>query len=297
MSRRRTLVSVDLDGIGCYHAIHGLPPPSPGEAGMVLERCLPRFLALFDELDVRATFFVIGHELEASPQGAAVLRAALAAGHELGNHSHAHAYDLSRWSAHAQLEDLARCDAALRAIGADPIGFRAPGYSHDARLLASVDALGYRYDTSALPSPTYYLAKLGAMALHALAGRRSHSLARGAGSFLGPREDHDIAGTALRELPISAMGPLRLPLVGTFLLAGPRWPRQTLREASLASARVHLELHGLDLADERDDALSPTLRRVQPELRTPLAIRRERLASWLRARGGAVALRDAIERV
>lgn len=294
MSPRRTLVSVDLDGIGCYHAIHGLPAPASSQAGIVLERCLPRFLALFDELGVRATFFVIGHELEDSPRGVAVLREAVAAGHELGNHSHAHAYDLSRWSAAAQRDDLARCDAALRELGAAPLGFRAPGYSHDAQLLASVDALGYRYDSSALPSPTYYLAKLGAMALHALAGRRSHSLVRGAGSFLGPREDHDVAGTGLRELPISAMGPLRLPLVGTFLLAGPAWPRRALHRASLARDRVHLELHGIDLADERDDGITPALLRVQPELRTPLSIRRERLAQWLRERGDATPLRDAL---
>ena len=58
-----TLVSVDLDDVGCYHAIHGLPPPSQQQLGNVLERCLPRFLELFGQLNVLATFFVIGRDL------------------------------------------------------------------------------------------------------------------------------------------------------------------------------------------------------------------------------------------
>ena len=105
MSERSTIVSVDLDDLACYHAIHGLAAPDPSHAGVVLERCLPRFLALFDELGVRATFFVVGRDLQrdlaAGGRGAALLRQALAAGHELGNHSFAHAYDLVRWAPEA----------------------------------------------------------------------------------------------------------------------------------------------------------------------------------------------------
>ncbi|MBX7078474.1 MAG: polysaccharide deacetylase family protein [Nannocystaceae bacterium] len=289
----RTLVSVDLDGIGCYHAIHGLPPPPPHSRGVVLQRCLPRFLALFEALDVRATFFVIGSDVEHDTAGAAMLRRALAGGHELGNHSHAHAYDLVRWSAQAQASDLARCDALLRELGAQPQGFRAPGYVHDTQLLRAAASLGYRYDSSALPSPSYWLTKVAVVALHAAAGRRSQSLVRGLGAFLGPREDHQRDDVALRELPISAMGPLRLPLVGTFLLAGPAWSRAMVRAAGLREPRAHLELHGIDLADERDDGLHPALVRLQPELRTPLAQRTERLASFLRARGPCTRLCDA----
>ena len=51
--------------------------PSQQQLGIVLERCLPRFLDLFSELSVRATFFVIGRDLErdlkAEGRGAALL--------------------------------------------------------------------------------------------------------------------------------------------------------------------------------------------------------------------------------
>ncbi|MBC8071645.1 MAG: polysaccharide deacetylase family protein, partial [Deltaproteobacteria bacterium] len=222
----QTLVSVDLDGIGCYHAIHGLAAADPATRAVVLRRALPRFLELFERVRVPATFFVIGSdlvgELDEAGVGAQLLRRALAEGHELGNHSHAHAYDLVRWRSELQRADLIGCDQALRSLGAEPVGFRAPGYTHDARLLATVDELGYRYDSSALPSPAYYAAKLGAIAWHRLRGRRSSSLVGGARSFLGSRAPHAIAGTSLWELPISTVGAARWPLVGTFLLAGPR---------------------------------------------------------------------------
>src|SRR5688572_8214892 len=177
MSDQSTIVSVDLDDVGCYHAIHGLPPPSPEAAGAVLEKCLPRFLELLAPLGARATFFVIGRDLQrdlqAGGRGAAALKQALAAGHELANHSFAHAYDLVTWAPAAIYEDLRRCDTLLRGLGARPAGFRAPGYTHDAALLQQVGALGYRYDSSLLPSPSYYLGKLAAMGWMAARGRRS----------------------------------------------------------------------------------------------------------------------------
>ena len=107
-----TIVSLDLDDLACYHAIHGLEPPAPELAGVVLERWLPRFLDVFVELEIRATIFVIGRELQrdlaAGGAGAAVLERALAEGHELANHSHAHAYDLHTWSAPEIATDLAQ---------------------------------------------------------------------------------------------------------------------------------------------------------------------------------------------
>lgn len=293
-------VSVDLDGLGCYHAIHGLPPPDPAAADVALRRWVPRFLELFAELGVRATFFVIGadlrRELDADGPGAEVLREALRRGHELANHSHAHAYDMVRSDDAALRDDLQRCDAALRELGEQPVGFRAPGYTHDARMLAAVAATGHLYDSSALPSWSYYAAKVAAIAWHRVHGRRSQSMLRGASSFLGPRRPHVHGGSGLVELPITVCGPLRLPLVGTFLLAGPAWVRGALGRAA-GRAGAHLELHSIDLGDAADPGVSPVLARMQPELRTPLSVRRERLAAFLRAGAGYEPLRDAAVRM
>lgn len=294
MSERSTIVSVDLDDLACYHAIHGLAPPDPARAGVVLERCLPRFLELFAELNVRATFFVIGRDLQrdlaAGGRGAALLRQALAAGHELGNHSFSHAYDLVSWSPAAVYADLRACDVLLRGLGARPTGFRAPGYTHDAMLLQQVAALGYRYDSSLLPSPIYYAAKLAMIGWMAMRGEPSRAHARGWQSFLGPTRPHYMADCGLWEVPVSVSPVLRLPMIGTFVLG--KGGRLLRREAE-ARRYLHLELHGIDLADAEADGYDAALRKRQPELRGSLQERLARLRALLTARGGATSIGGA----
>ncbi len=289
-----TAVSVDLDDLGCYHAIHGVSEPAGCYA---LTHWLPRFLALFETLHIKATFFVIGHDLEADlragGQGAAVLRAALAAGHELANHSWAHAYDMSTWDKGRVLADLRRCDDLLRELGASPCGFRAPGYTHGLPMLRAVAALGYRYDSSSLPSPAYYAGKVGVMAGMALLGRRSSSRLRGLRSFLGPVTPHRRSDVPLVELPMSVTPGLRLPLIGTTLLGGPPWLRGRLARAAERIPHLHLELHAIDLADAVRDGLDAPL----PELRVPLAIRQARLTQLLTKRGPCERLGDVAARV
>lgn len=270
----------------------------------MLEHCLPRFLELFGQLGVRATFFVIGRDLwrdlEAGGHGAALLRQALADGHELANHSYSHAYDLASWPKTRIAEDLKACDRLLRELGATVVGFRAPGYTHNAKLLAEVAALGYHYDSSALPSPPYYLAKLGVMAWMALRGRRSHSTARGWHSFLGARRPRYINHFGLWEIPMSVSRYLRLPLIGTMLLAGPEPLASSLRDAAAREPYFHLELHGLDLADSGGkgspgDCYAPELLALQPELRVPLPLRLDRLRNLLRGRGEAGPIQSVLE--
>lgn len=297
MSARSTLVSVDLDDLGCYHAIHGLAPPRPEHRGMSLRVWLPRFLELFDRVGVRATFFVIGrdlaHDMAEAGQGARLLAQAIAQGHELANHSFSHAYDLVRWSSARQYEDLAACDAVLRELSAQVVGFRAPGYVHDTRLLTQAAALGYRYDSSCLPSPPYYAAKLAMMGAMRLRGRRSSSLVRGAASFFGSPVPYRRRDVALWELPMSVVPGWRWPLIGTSLLAMPAAVSGPLRTAALRLPYFHLELHAMDLADAEREPIAPDLARRQPELRQPWRVRYERLRELLSHRGGGGPLREA----
>ena len=300
-----TILSLDLDDLACYHAIHGLEAPPPDKARLALEVWLPRFLDVFAKLDVQATIFVIGRDLERDltegGRGAANLRRALAEGHELANHSHAHDYAMHTWAAPEIAADLRRCDALLRQLGAEAIGFRAPGYTHDRHLLVQAAALGYRYDSSLLPSPTYYAAKLGVLGLGRLRGRRSASQVGGARSFIGPTAVHFLPELDLWEMPISVSRGLRLPLIGTFLLpdAPPMMSRlqgQALRREAMSTAHLHLELHAIDLADAEADALPADLVARQRDLKTPLARRLERLVELIKARGRGVPIARAMAR-
>ncbi len=282
MAGRTTAVSVDLDDLGCYYGVHGIEGTAPR---LALTRWLPRFLDLFEVLRIRATFFVIGRDVEldldGAGEGADALRAAVDAGHELASHSYAHAYDMSTWSQTRVVADLERCDALLRQVGGTPRGFRAPGYTHSQAMLQAVAQVGYAYDSSALPSPTYYLAKLAVMASMAARGRSSASVWGGASSFLGPRLPYRRRDVDLVELPMSVTPLTRLPIIGTTVLSGPDAVRRGLVRRASALPHLHLELHAIDLADPKTEPLGADL----PEVRIPLMTRRARLEALLRERG------------
>src|SRR5262249_56553954 len=107
--------------------------------------------------------------------------------------------------------------------------------------------LGYRYDSSALPSPPYYAAKLMVMAWMAVRGRRSRSTARGWRSFLGARRPRYINDFGLWEIPMSVSRYLRLPLIRTMLLAGPEHLATILPPAAPNKPSFHLHIPCLSL--------------------------------------------------
>src|SRR5882672_7988984 len=92
---RLCAVSVDLDEIPFYFQIHGLPEPGGPARTAVYDIAVPRLRALADEAGIPLTLFAIGKDLE-SPGARDSLRAAHEAGHEIGNHSLDHRYDLTR---------------------------------------------------------------------------------------------------------------------------------------------------------------------------------------------------------
>jgi peptidoglycan-N-acetylglucosamine deacetylase len=188
----------------------------------------------------------------------------------------------------------------LRQLGVPVSGFRAPGYTHDDKLLSTVANMGYRYDSSALPSPAYYAAKLTVMAWMAVRGRRSRSTARGWRCFLGSRRPRYINRFGLWEIPMSVSRYLRLPFIGTMLLAGPEPLANNLRDAAARESYFHLELHGLDLADPGSkgspgDGYASELLPLQPELRVPLCLRLDRLRDLLRSREHATPIQSILQ--
>jgi peptidoglycan/xylan/chitin deacetylase (PgdA/CDA1 family) len=273
-------VSVDLDGIGCYAAIHGNDPRSLTERAMraVPEVALVRLCELFEQQSIRATFFSIGQELSI-PMAKETLARAHAAGHEIASHSFAHDYALSRRSQPEIEDDLQRAEAAIEAaVGQKPRGFRAPGYTLSSALVAALRSRGYAYDSSLLPSPPYYLAKALAIGMHALRGKKSHSILGHVGQLFGPRAAHELDG--LRELPVSTLPIVGMPIIGTVVTAVSESLAGFLSERAFAGGHFNLELHGIDVLDVSDTDL-PALGGVQPGLNVPAKIKLQRLAALL----------------
>ncbi|SMF75465.1 XrtA system polysaccharide deacetylase [Allosphingosinicella indica] len=108
-------------------------------------------LALFDEADVKATFFTLGWVAERHP---ALIRRIVAAGHEIASHG----WDHKRVFTMAPREfraDLAQARAAIEdAAGIALTGYRAPSFSIDARTPWAHEILaeqGHQYSSSVAP--------------------------------------------------------------------------------------------------------------------------------------------------
>lgn len=292
-------VSVDLDGLGCYAAIHGQDPGALGPAAL---RAVPvvaveRLGELFARHGLSATLFSIGNEL-AIDGAAGALRRAAGAGHEIASHSFAHDYALSRRAQPEIEQDLAQAEQAIEAAsGKRPRGFRAPGYTLSPALLGAIEARGMLYDSSLLPSPPYALAKAAVLGLYALTGRRSRSILGAPGQLFGSRKPHRLG--ALRELPVATLPVLRAPVIGTVVNGLPDGLAAWLSRAAFAGGHFNLELHGIDVLDDTDGA-PVELAAAQPGLRLPATEKVRRLSALfaaLQARAQACTLEEAAVRL
>lgn len=275
-------VTIDVDSLRFYRQIHGLAAPA-GAAAQTLATdpiytiALPRFWALVEEARIPPTLFLIGADAPAHPAAFAPARAL---GAEIANHSFAHDYRLTAATPEAIADDLARAHAALAPLapGGEVCGFRAPGYNTSAPLLEGVRALGYRYDSSLLPSPAYFAARAAAIRLYAALGRPSRSLAGDVRAFAGPQTPYWAeparpwrrAEDGILELPMACDPLTRLPLFGTsWVLAPARLRDGALRRALARLPLLNFEMHAIDLLDASDPGVGTDLAAAQRDLRVP----------------------------
>jgi peptidoglycan/xylan/chitin deacetylase (PgdA/CDA1 family) len=275
----RACVSVDLDGLWCYHEIHGLPPRSES-IDPAYDVGVRRLLEFFDALDIPTTLFAIGRDAEHPPH-AELLADAAGRGHEIASHSHAHDYALRRRRIHEIREDLRRADRAIEeATGTRPVGFRTPGYNVDTRILGVCAELGYRYDSSVFPCPPYWLAKAAVMGWLAVRGRRSRSSMTRPDTLFTPLQPYRPDATAIGqvdpqsrlplEIPMCVVPGVRFPIIGTSLhLIGARGFELIAALLRRTHPRLlNLEFHAIDFMDA-DDPGAAALGGVQPDLSIP----------------------------
>jgi polysaccharide deacetylase family protein (PEP-CTERM system associated) len=146
------LLSIDFeDWHQLVHRRLGLPDwDRPHDA---LERQTLAVLDLLDELDARATFFLLGITVANHGDLAAEI---VRRGHEPACHGHAHArvYDQSPDEFRADLERAIR--VIEEATGRRPVAYRAPAFSINRRTpwaYAVLAETGFRYDSSLYDSP------------------------------------------------------------------------------------------------------------------------------------------------
>lgn len=267
-SSRWAVLACDLDPIDCHLAGYGIADAPPCE--LIYRRAVPRLLDLLDELGLSAVFFVVARDA-ARQRG--LLRRIAARGHEIASHSLTHPQPFRALSDGALVAETATARAHLSdAIGAPILGFRAPAWDVDLRVLQAVLAAGYSYDASVFPSPALALARVVAGWRGATGGPISEM--KSTYAWASP-EPHEI--DELIEFPVAVTPTLRLPVYHTMshLLPWGAFER-VLRAVLRGTASFSYELHAVDLLElERDDVDRRLA--VHPGIQIPLQRKVDRM--------------------
>jgi len=116
-----------------------------------VEKNTNRILQLFDDHDIKSTFFVLGWVAERYP---GLVKSIVSQGHELASHGYAHMRATGQ-SRNEFREDIVKAKQILEDIASvEIIGYRAPSYSINKKNLWVHDELyesGHRYSSSVYP--------------------------------------------------------------------------------------------------------------------------------------------------
>ena len=122
------------------------PDPNDGD----YKSATTRLLGYLEDADVHATFFLVGNNVEKSPD---IARAILAGGHDIGNHSLTHRadyYDVSNSSYNGSItkaaykeELVATQDIIKNATGTTPVFFRPPHLCGSENLRLTAESMGF----------------------------------------------------------------------------------------------------------------------------------------------------------
>ena len=163
---------------------------------------IPLLLDLFKEFDISSTFFLTSDVAENT---ACTIKKVIKRGHEIACHGAEHQLlDLN--NRNKQLENIKRATDAIREnLHVDPIGFRAPVNKVNERTLSVLTELGYKYDSSVVPSFKIL---------------RKQNFPKAPRTPYRP-SIHNICEkgqSSIIEIPISVLPRIKLPLVFSYML-------------------------------------------------------------------------------
>lgn len=218
-------LSIDVEDYFQVSAFEQISPPSTwDQRELRVERNTDKVLALLDEAETEATFFVLGWVAERCP---GLVRRIAEAGHEVASHGYGHQRVTNQCRDEFR-QDVRRSKAILEQLtGQEVLGYRAPSYSISRETFWAFDELfeaGYRYDSSIFPIKHDFYGipdwpRFSGYAVKSSAGGDWRSAADGEGA---KRALYEVPITTLRlagkSLPIAGGGYFRL-----FPYAFTRW--------------------------------------------------------------------------
>ncbi len=293
----KAFVHVDLDGLWTLAGAYGFPEGNAFQDDPVFRHGLARLLDLLDRHAIKATWFIVGRDLELDWKAQKV-RTIAERGHALGNHSYNHWIGMERLGESPVLKDLSMAQEAIaRVTGVRPVGFRAPGYDAGPKAWKACRQAGLRYDASRLPTCWRPLLRAYARRLRRSVRAEWHP-APVEPPDLGPVSQYGSGpwwdnrprrwGGAQTDggllcLPLAVSPILRLPLQASFgMLLGAAVTRRALQGLARRGGPILYLLHGLDAtAPEECHAYLPERISRRRAFRVPLETRLEFIAEAL----------------
>jgi hypothetical protein len=271
---------IDCDSLWVYASEHGLRPDYHN--CRVYEESLPRLFELLEARNLRATWFVIGRDLEL-PACRDFCRRVVAAGHALANHTYSHLKDFHS-AAHAiQRHEIVESHEAIRReLHYECRGIRFPGYYFDRTVVPVLHEFDYLYDSSVLPGPGVHMMT----ASYRLFNRHEREKRFGRPWFLfASASPYRLTGGAdsktCWEVPIGTAPLVRLPIHTTFVFL---WGMTYFEWALALNRKLRTDLvylfHAIDLLDSSGTG---PLEQAVGTLRRPVTERRSSIARILDA--------------
>jgi len=288
----RGTIGVDIDPIDVHLAGYGLG--STHRDASVYDVAVPRLLEIFARHDVQATFFVLGRD--AQSQGP-LLRDLATAGHEVADHSMTHPAALSRLRPDRLAVELVESKAVIEAaLGAPVVGFRAPNWDLDRRLLDRLAEAGFSYDASTIPSPLLPLFRFAIAARSRRPGLALRLQLAPLTLLPGPRV-YEVGSRTITEFPISVTRLIRLPIYHTMRsMIGDADLERHLDGLARAGVGLDYAIHAVDAMGLTEDAVDARLARhpgMGASLESKLALL-DRTVAAIAARFRTVPYRDRV---
>lgn len=240
---------VDVDNLWIYEQEYGITIHKDKE--YIYTQSLPDFLHLLKKSQSKATFMIVGKDLELKACRT-FCNKALSEGHELANHSWDHLISFGSLSNKKKKSQILKAHKKIIEVcKTPPVGFRGPGYYQNKEIVTILHQLGYAYDSSVIPG----FAQLLMSTYARVRGGENKSKSFGLSSYiLSPRRPYIIRGLksdeTLRELPISILPFLRLPIHTTFAYAfGEKYQELIFRYIKSKPTYVTYLFHAIDFID------------------------------------------------
>lgn len=276
-------ISSDVDTLASIYKGYGCRRPG-GYTYAEFRMGLENFCRFLEPFGIHATLFMVGEDFQYS-QNIPCIKAVLAEGHEIANHTLTHAQGFRLLSPEEKEAEIAGMEEICQQVtGQQPVGFRSPGWNISDDALPILRRRGYLYDSSVHPTSLTPLLKF----LHWLTmsgqtggdrttlGHLRYMLAparpyRTTADSLGRRGDNGLV-----EFPLTVVPIVRLPFWATFLLAtGLEFFKVCYRMLKALEWPIQYQFHLSDFVDYSHSELADQVPSsdgvyVPQALRTPL---------------------------